>query len=211
MKPARQGARTTKPHPKFFRTPADFRKWMEQHHADHDELWVGYYKKDSGKPSMTWPESVDVALCFGWIDGVRKSIDAESYTNRFTPRRPGSAWSAINIARVGELTKVGLMHPAGLKAFENAEDRRNYSYEQRKSASLGEEYEGRFRSNKKAWEFFQAQTPWYRRTAVWWVMSAKKEETRRKRLTVLIEDSEKQRPIAPLARNPKSKGDSGKI
>jgi uncharacterized protein YdeI (YjbR/CyaY-like superfamily) len=143
-------------------------------------------------PSITWPESVDEALCFGWIDGVRKSIDETSYKIRFTPRRPGSIWSAVNVKRVQELTKLGLMHAAGLKAFEKREQKKTglYSYENR-PAEFPDEYEKHFRENKKAWEFFQAQSPSYRRTCIWWVVSAKQEQTRQKRLATLIADSEK--------------------
>jgi uncharacterized protein YdeI (YjbR/CyaY-like superfamily) len=193
--------------PLFFSTPAFFRDWLEKHHNKQQEVLVGFHKKGSGKPSITWPESVDAALCFGWIDGVRKSLGDDSYTIRFTPRKPRSTWSAVNIKRVAELKKMGLMHPAGLKAFEKRADDKSaiYSYEQRKKASLGEEYEKQFRVRKKAWDFFQAQPAWYRRTASWWVISAKKEETRLKRLTTLIEDSERGRTIAPLTRPGKSR------
>lgn len=188
--------------PRFFPTPAAFRDWLEQHHDQEQELLVGFHKKDSGKPSITWPEAVDAALCFGWIDGVRKSLGDESYTIRFTPRKPTSTWSAVNIKRVAELKKMRLMHPAGLKAFEQRTDEKSaiYSYEQRKTATLGEDYEKRFRGRKKAWEFFQGQPAWYQRTSSWWVISAKKEETRLKRLTTLIEDSERGKTIAPLTR-----------
>ena len=189
--------------PRFFATAEEFRAWLEEHHADETELWVGYCKKGSGRPSMTWPESVDEALCFGWIDGVRKSIDAESYANRFTPRRARSTWSAVNIRRVRELEALGRMRPAGLKAFaERAEERSGiYAYEQRAGAELGAEFEGLFRANEPAWAWFQAQPAGYRKTATWWVVSAKKEETRRKRLATLIEDSAHGRTIRPLTRN----------
>lgn len=175
---------------KFFKTPGDFRKWLERHHATERELWVGYYKKDSGKPSITWPESVDQALCFGWIDGIRKSVDALSYATRFTPRRKKSIWSAVNIKRVQELTAQGLMQPAGLAAFAARTENRSgiYAYEQR-TGKLAAPYEKKLRQNKAAWDFFQAQTPSYRKLASWWVVSAKKEETRLKRLAKLIEDS----------------------
>jgi uncharacterized protein YdeI (YjbR/CyaY-like superfamily) len=188
--------------PAFFASPDAFRAWLEKHHDHAQELWVGFHKKSSGKPSITWPQSVDAALCFGWIDGIRRSVNAESYTIRFTPRKPDSTWSAINIKRVGELRKMGVMQPAGLKAFERRQDDKSaiYSYEQRRTAKLSEAYEKQFRATKKAWIFFQAQPPWYRRTASWWVISAKKEETRLKRLATLIEDSEKGQAIAPLKR-----------
>ena len=166
------------------------------------ELWVGFYKKSSGKPSITWPEAVDQALCFGWIDGQRKGIDDVSYTIRFTPRKPRSIWSAVNVKRVGELTAQGLMHPAGLKAFENRTEEKSgvYAYEQETPAELDADYEQRFRANQTAWDFFQAQAAWYRRAAIWWVISAKKEETRLKRLATLIEDSERGRTVPPLTR-----------
>ena len=150
---------------------------------------------------------MDQALCFGWIDGVRKSVDETSYAIRFTPRKAGSTWSAINIKRVRALTKSGNMQPAGLKAFEHLKSEKSaiYSYEQRKTARLEATHEEQFRSNKKAWDFFQAQAPWYRRTAAFWVISAKKEETRLKRLQKLIEDSAQQRIIPPLTRPTKSR------
>lgn len=188
--------------PTFFATPSAFRAWFEEHHDTAQELLVGFYKKGSGKPSITWPEAVDEALCFGWIDGVRKGIDDISYTIRFTPRKPRSTWSAVNIKRVGELTELGRMRPAGLKAFEGRTEENSsiYAYEQEKSAELDAAYEQQFRANNQAWDFFQAQAAWYRRTAIWWVISAKREETRLKRLATLIEDSEQGRTIAPLTR-----------
>jgi uncharacterized protein YdeI (YjbR/CyaY-like superfamily) len=183
--------------PTFFPTPGDFRAWLEAHHDKFPELFVGFYKKDSGKPSITWPESVQVALCFGWIDGVRKSIDETSYTIRFTPRKPTSTWSAINISLVRKLTKKGLMHPAGLKAFAARSARKSgiYSYEQRKSAEFTREQEKQFRANKTAWEFFRSQAPWYQRVTTYWVISAKREETKLKRLSSLIEHSQNHRTI----------------
>jgi uncharacterized protein YdeI (YjbR/CyaY-like superfamily) len=188
--------------PIFFPSPAAWCAWLEEHHAETDELWVGFYKKSSGKPSITWPESVDGALCFGWIDGIRKSLDEISYVIRFTPRRARSIWSAINIKRVGQLTKLKLMRPAGLKAFAQRTGDRSeiYAYEQRKGAKLSAAYEKQFRANKKAWDFFRTQPPSYQRAASWWVISAKKEETRSKRLTRLIKDSEQQRSIRPMTR-----------
>jgi uncharacterized protein YdeI (YjbR/CyaY-like superfamily) len=190
----------------FFKTPADFRKWLEKNHASKQELWVGYYKKDSGKPSLTWQQSVDEALCFGWIDGIRKSIDEISYMNRFTPRKPRSTWSTVNINRVQELISANLMQPSGLQAFQNRKEDKSgiYAYEQ-KDRKLNDEYEEKFKANKKAWEFFQAQAPWYQRTSSWWVISAKKEETRQKRLEQLIADSEQGRTIAQLTRIKKTK------
>jgi uncharacterized protein YdeI (YjbR/CyaY-like superfamily) len=190
----------------FFKTPADFRKWLEKNHASKQELWVGYYKKDSGKPSLTWQQSVDEALCFGWIDGIRKSIDEISYMIRFTPRKPRSTWSNVNINRVQELISANLMQPSGLQAFQNRKEDKSgiYAYEQ-KDRKLNDEYEEKFKANKKAWEFFQAQAPWYQRTSSWWVISAKKEETRQKRLEQLIADSEQGRTIAQLTRTKKTK------
>jgi uncharacterized protein YdeI (YjbR/CyaY-like superfamily) len=191
----------------FFETPAALRAWLEQHHETAKELWVGFYKKSSGKPSITWPESVDEALCFGWIDGIRKSVDDMSYTIRFTPRKPRSNWSAVNVARVAELTRHGQMRPAGRKAFEGRAEEKTgvYSYEQRNSATLDEESERQFRANQPAWDFFQAQPAGYRRLAIWWVISAKKAATRLKRLATLIEDSAQGRTIAQLTR-PTSQG-----
>lgn len=169
----------------FMATPDALREWLERQPAN--ELWVGFRKKGSGLPSNTWPEAVDEALCVGWIDGVRKSIDETSYTIRFTPRRPSSIWSAVNIKRVGELTAQGRMRPAGLTAFARRKEARSsvYSYEQR-GAALAEEYAAQFRAHEQAWAFFLAQAPSYQRTATWWVISAKQEATRQKRLTTLI-------------------------
>lgn len=187
----------------FFAAPADFRAWLEKNHASEPELFVGFYKRDSGKPSITWPESVDAALCYGWIDGVRNSIDAVRYRIRFTPRKPTSTWSAINVGRVAKLTKLGLMHPAGVKAFTARKGDKTgiYAYEQRKTAKLPRNYEKQFRTNRKAWEFFQAQPAWYRRTATYRVISAKQEETRQRRFAQLIADSERALPIKELRRS----------
>ncbi len=171
----------------FFGTPAEFRKWLAKNHGSATELWVGFYKRDSGKPSITWPESVDEALCVGWIDGIRKNLDEISYTIRFTRRKNGSIWSAVNIKRAGELIELRRMKAAGVEAFEKRrEDRsRRYSYEQQ-GAKLGGEYEERLKANAVAWEFFRAQPPGYQKVVGWWVMSAKKEETRLRRLEQLI-------------------------
>jgi len=188
------------PKPTFFPTPLDFRAWLEAHHDKFPELVVGFYKKDSGKPSITWPESVDAALCFGWIDGVRRSIDETSYTIRFTPRRPTSTWSAVNIKRIQQLKKTGLMHPAGLKAFAARSEKKSgiYSYEQRKSAKFTREQGKQFRANKSAWDFFRSQAPWYQRLTTYWVISAKKEETKLNRLSVLIDHSQNRRTLPQL-------------
>jgi uncharacterized protein YdeI (YjbR/CyaY-like superfamily) len=193
--------------PRFFATPSRFRAWLKAHHAQTQELWVGFYKRKSGKRSITWPEAVDQALCFGWIDGIRKSLDDVSYVIRFTPRKPRSTWSAVNIARVKELVAQGLMSQAGLTAFERRSDEKSaiYSYEQRESAKLEDAQEQKFRANPPAWNFFESQPPWYRRISTYWVISAKKEETRAKRLATLIECSERQNPVPPLARPPTRK------
>jgi uncharacterized protein YdeI (YjbR/CyaY-like superfamily) len=194
---------TKPPKPTYFATPAAFRAWLESHHATSTELLVGFYKRGSGKPSITWPESVDEALCFGWIDGVRRSVNDERYTIRFTPRKARSTWSAVNIKRVAELTKLGRMQPAGIEAFSRREEKTSqiYAYEQRADAAFDDEFEGTFRANRRAWEFFQAQAPWYCRNATYWVMTAKKEETRRKRLAALIADSARGKRIDRLTPN----------
>jgi uncharacterized protein YdeI (YjbR/CyaY-like superfamily) len=173
--------------PTFFPTPAAFRRWLEHHHARADALLVGFYKIGSGKPSMTWPESVDQALCFGWIDGVRKRVDDHRYTIRFTPRKASSVWSSINIRRVQILVEQGRMQPAGLKAFEARKENKSgiYSYEQR-SVELVEPYRKLLKKNRVAWNFFEAQPASYRKAISWWVISAKKEETRLKRLERLM-------------------------
>jgi len=185
----------------FFQSAAGFRDWLEREGETRSELWVGFYKKASGKPSISYPEAVDEALCFGWIDGLRKTVTPDAYTIRFTPRKPKSQWSSINIKRVQELSRTSRMRPAGLKAFEGATSQsRKYSYEQRDRARFGAPQEKRFRASRKAWEFFQSQPPWYRRTATFWVISAKKPETRERRLAALIADSARCKPIKPLAR-----------
>ena len=188
--------------PTFFATPADFRRWLRKHHRAERELWVGFHKRKTGRPSLTWPESVDEALSFGWIDGLRKSVDGESYMIRFTPRKSGSTWSSVNTRRAKELSRSGKMQPAGLRAFE-ARDEENsgiYSFEQRKQVQLSKEAAARFKASRPAWTFFESQPPWYRRTAIFWVMSAKREETRQRRLKTLIDDSAAGRRIGPLRR-----------
>lgn len=187
--------------PIYFKSPAEFREWLEKHHAAARELWVGFYKKASGRPSMTWPESVDEALCFGWIDGIRKSVDEVSYTIRFTPRKPRSVWSAVNMRRVEELSREGRMRPAGQKAFEARLENRSgiYSYEQR-AAELEGDYGLRFKQNEAAWAFYQSQPASYRKAANWWILSAKREETRLKRLEQLIEDSAHSRRLPQFSR-----------
>lgn len=195
MKPSSQ--------PVFFDTPANFRAWLARQHASAGELWVGFHKIGSGKASITWPESVDQALCFGWIDGLRKSVDADAYMIRFTPRRAGSTWSAVNIRRVAALTAEGLMQPAGLRAFEarTAEKSGIYSYETRPEA-LPEPYAALLRKNRAAWKDFSLRSPSYRRGVIGWVISAKTEETRLRRLAVLIDCSARGDPIPQLDRRP---------
>lgn len=188
--------------PTFFATPAEFRAWLAEHHDRAQELWVGYYKKSSGKTGISWAESVEQALCFGWIDGVRRKVDDESYMNRFTPRRPGSNWSQVNLDKVAELTQRGLMQPAGLAAFarRRIDTDGAYSYEERHRATLAPAQEAQFRAQPAAWAFFQAQPPSYRAPAIWWVVSAKQAKTRQRRLDTLIEDSANGRRIAQLRR-----------
>jgi uncharacterized protein YdeI (YjbR/CyaY-like superfamily) len=186
---------------KFFPSYAHFYDWLEKHHSEYTELLVGFYKKGSGKPGITWPESVDAALCFGWIDGVRRRIDDESYSIRFTPRNPRSTWSLVNIKRVQALTRLGLTQPAGIKAFESRTPERCaiYSFEQR-NVAFGMSQERQFRANKPAWKFFQSQPPWYQRAATWWVISAKRDETTTKRLATLILDCSESRTLRHLTR-----------
>ncbi len=162
--------------PIYFATSAKFRAWLEKHHPASSEILVGFYKRDSGKPSMTWPQAVDVALCFGWIDGIRKRIDATAYTIRFTPRKSGSIWSAVNIRRMQELTRLGLIQTAGLTAFERRKEEKSgvYAYENKNSAVFQAAHEKQFRAHKNAWKFFQTQAPWYRRTATWWSLARRK-------------------------------------
>ena len=175
---------------KFFKSATDFRLWLEANHASVSELWIGFYKKDSGKGGLTYPEALDEVLCFGWIDGIRKRVDDLSFTQRFTPRKPRSIWSRININHVERLKKTGRMVPAGLKAFAAREPERSgvYSFENapRKLATADQR---QFKADKAAWQFFQQQPPGYQRLAIWYVVSAKKPETRERRLARLITDS----------------------
>lgn len=186
----------------YFRSAAEFRRWLEANHAKCGEVVVGYHKRSSKKPSMTWPESVDEALCFGWIDGVRRGVDQERYTIRFTPRRPKSNWSNINIAKVKELIRTNRMQPVGLRAYEARDEKRSgvYSFERDEAATLSPAEETLFRRNKAAWKWFSARPPSYRRTAHHWVVSAKREETRKKRLLTLIADSALGQNVKPLRR-----------
>jgi uncharacterized protein YdeI (YjbR/CyaY-like superfamily) len=176
--------------PTFFANQCDFRKWLQKNHNKETELLVGFYKVGSGKPSMTWSQSVDEALCFGWIDGVRKSIDKDSYQIRFTQRKPTSIWSAINIKKIEELTRQGLMQPAGLASFEKRKESKSkiYSYE-KEEAELTPNFIKQFKANKKAWDYFQSLAPSYKKISTHWVMSAKQEATQIKRLEQLISDS----------------------
>jgi uncharacterized protein YdeI (YjbR/CyaY-like superfamily) len=180
----------------YFRSAAEFRQWLRQHGASAQELWLGYYKRATGEPSLTWSESVDQALCFGWIDGIRKRVDEERYTIRFTPRKAGSTWSSVNLRRIEALHKQGLMRPAGLAAFEARRENRSgvYSYEQR-PMELPPPYAAPLKKNRRAQTFFDAQPASYRRAAIWWVVSAKQEATRSRRIEQLIEDSQSERRI----------------
>jgi uncharacterized protein YdeI (YjbR/CyaY-like superfamily) len=185
--------------PIFFPTSTELRAWLAEHHASVDEAWVGLYKKGTGRPSITWPELVDELLCFGWIDGLRRSLGPESYALRITPRRTGSQWSSINLRRARELMALGRMEAPGRAAFEAAYLRESAARAaEREAAVLTGAQEARFRANGRAWAFFQALPPGYRKQAVAWVNSAKREETRDRRLATLIRDSQEGLKIAPL-------------
>jgi uncharacterized protein YdeI (YjbR/CyaY-like superfamily) len=189
--------------PKFFRDSGQLREWLRSNHSSRSELWVGLHKKGSGRPSITWPQLVDQLLCFGWIDGVRKSVGEDSYTIRVTPRKPGSIWSAVNLKRAAELVELGLMEPAGRTVYDARDEAKTnrYSFE-RDQVSLGAEYEAEFRKNRKAWSFFSSQPPSYRKTVTWWIMSAKREETQRRRLEQLIRDSASGERVGLMRRQP---------
>jgi uncharacterized protein YdeI (YjbR/CyaY-like superfamily) len=178
--------------PRFFRTAAAFRRWLEKNHDRERELWVGFHKKASGRPSMTYPEALDQALCFGWIDGVRKRLDADSYVQRFSPRKAKSIWSAVNLKKFAALREKDLVAPPGLAAHERRHpaDTNRYSFENR-PRTLDPSMEKAFRANRKAWSFFEAQPPGYRRTVIWYIVSAKREETQLKRLQRVIDVSER--------------------
>lgn len=182
--------------PIFFETQFYFRQWLEENHESATEIIVGYYNVKSGKGGMTWSESVDQALCFGWIDGVRRKIDEASYCNRFTPRKANSNWSAVNIAKVAKLTEKGLMKSAGAAAFAKREESKSkiYAYEN-ELKQFSDEYEKRFRANEKAWNFFEKQANWYKKQMINWVLTAKQETTRAKRLEKLIFESENERKV----------------
>ena len=186
----------------FFETPAELRAWLEEHHATASELWLGIYKKASGRRSLTWSEIVDEALCFGWIDGKAQRLDEHRYRQRLTPRRPNSNWSAVNIAKVAALREQGRMAPAGEAAFaaRRADRPGVYSYERRHEAAFDAEQEAAFRGNAAAWEWFAAQSPSYRTLATFWVVSAKRPAARARRLATLIECSAERRRVPPLTR-----------
>ena len=192
----------------FFKTPRAFRTWLERHHTEHRILHVGFRKRHTGRPSLTWPEAVDEALCFGWIDGVRHRIDAASYTIRFTPRRPGSIWSAVNLRRVRALIRAKRMSRHGLKVYKERNRTRSglYSFEQRRAVQLAPRHVRQLRSNKKAWKWFQSQAPWYRRTVAFYVESAKQEPTRLRRLAILIAASAAGRAVGVLDRTKYARG-----
>lgn len=180
-----------------FASAEDFRRWLAVNHSVATELWVGFYRKDSGRGGLTYPEALDEALCFGWIDGIRRKVDARSYTNRFTPRQPGSIWSRLNVTHVERLTAAGRMHAAGLAAFaaRTADKTARYSFEQRPQR-FPRQFDEIFRANRRAWEFWQRQPPGYRRLTIWWVISAKQLETRRRRLARLMQLSAAGRRLA---------------
>ena len=190
------------PDPIFFDSPEAFYAWLEEHHESETEVYVGIWKKHTGKPSLTWSQAVDQALCFGWIDGRLNRIDEDRHMQRFTPRKPDSNWSKVNIAKVEKLREAGLMRPAGEAAFARRRADRTgvYSFEQEEEAKLPADGEARFRANERAWEFFESQAPWYRRAAIHLVVSAKKPETRERRLERLIDDSAAGRRIRQLSR-----------
>ncbi len=180
----------------FFNNQEEFSDWLAEH-TEANEIWVGYFRKSTGRANLTWSASVDVALCFGWIDGIRKSIDTQSYKIRFTPRKTTSVWSAVNVKKVKALIQLGKMKPAGMHVFNNRTDTQGYSSEQR-NVPLAREYEKQIKENQLAWQFFTNLAPSYKRDSIWWVMSAKKEETRLRRLSILIASSEAGQKIPTL-------------
>ncbi|MGI9652191.1 YdeI/OmpD-associated family protein [Chryseobacterium sp. RLHN22] len=182
--------------PTFFPTPQDFRNWLEKNHQTERELLVGFYKVKSKRPSMSWSESVDQALCFGWIDGVRKSIDEESYSIRFTPRKKDSIWSVVNIKKIEELTKAKLMQKAGLEVFKlRKEDKSGIYSHEKEPAQLKPDYEKQFKANTKAWDYFEKQAPSYKKVMIHWIMSAKQEKTQLSRLEKTINESAKENRV----------------
>jgi len=186
--------------PIYFKSPREFYEWLEENHETADEVYVGFRKQHTGKRAMSWSEAVDQALCFGWIDGRANRIDEDRYMQRFTPRRPGSNWSKVNVAKVAKLKEAGLMRAAGLAAFERRTDAKTGVYSFERDSELSPEYEARLRANEAAAEYFDSRPPWYRRTAIHLVMSAKREETRLRRLARLIEDSAAGRDLKELRR-----------
>jgi uncharacterized protein YdeI (YjbR/CyaY-like superfamily) len=193
---------------KIFHSSSEFREWLVKNHDRVAELWLGFYNKRTCNKSITYREALDQALCFGWIDGVRKSINETTYKQRFTPRKLKSNWSAVNLSRAGELAKLGLMASAGVKAFEQRSiDSGKYSFASR-PGKLPVAYQKEFKANPAAWEFFRAQAPWYQRTSSFWVVSAKQEQTRQRRLATLISDSGKRRRLGMLAPKAKAPQDS---
>jgi uncharacterized protein YdeI (YjbR/CyaY-like superfamily) len=185
--------------PVFFKSANELNKWFLKNHNKASEIWIGFYSVKSGKKTVTYKEAVDEALCFGWIDGIRKNIDEESYVNRFTPRRRGSIWSNVNTKRIKELIEEGRVQPSGLASFEKRVEEKAgiYSFEQ-EAHKFFPAFEKKFKANKKAWKFFTSKAPWYQRTSIHWVMSAKQEATRLKRLETLITDSENERTLRQL-------------
>jgi len=183
----------------FLKTPNDFRDWLELNHQTSTVQWIGFYKKSTGLDSITWPQSVDQALCYGWIDGLRKSIDSLSYKIRFTPRKANSHWSAVNLKRMEELTKLGLVRPAGQSIYQNRIlHRAKLAAHEQTEVKLSVECLKKFMHEAKAWKDFNTRSPSYQKQCIWWIMSAKKEETREKRLGILIESCEKGAKIPPL-------------
>lgn len=200
--------RGTPTSPRFFRTPADLRAWFERNHDQGGALWVGYYKKATGLPSVTWPESVDAALCFGWIDGLKRSVDERSYTLRFTPRRKRSHWSARNLGRMQALIAQGLVAEPGLAAYERRDrrDDKRASYERSETVALPDEYQRQLKANPAAWKYFRNARPSYRKQVTWWVVRAKREATRRRRLNLLVESCAEGDLIPPLRWTKKEAG-----
>jgi uncharacterized protein YdeI (YjbR/CyaY-like superfamily) len=194
---------------RFFRTSAELRRWLDKNHDKAQELWIGFYRKDSGKGGITYPQALDEALCYGWIDGIRKKLDDTSFTTRFTPRKKKSIWSNVNVRHVERLTKEGRMMPPGVAAFAAKDEKRTgvYSFE-REAAELDPAMKKKFRQNPKAWKFFESQPPYYRKLSAWYVISARRDETREKRLSELIGFSAKERrlpPFDPASNNKKTK------
>lgn len=205
MAPDKPGGTSPSEDPLFFADPAELRSWLEQNHQRCDVQWIGFYKKATGIPSITWPESVDQALCFGWIDGLRKSIDDQRYMIRFTPRRKRSHWSTKNLKRMPELLEAGQVHEAGRAVYESRDRKKERlaSYEQ-KQVALPDQYQDRIRANPTAWEYFEASPPSYRKQVTWWIVSAKRESTRLRRLQVLIDACEDGTVIPPMRWSRKS-------